>query len=338
MSRKALVIGAQGVLGALISQAFSQAGWEVARAGRRPERASDFRLLDLADPVALSEACAAAHVVVNTAHDPEFAPERTVLREGGTLIDLIELAPAERELLRGEAAESARGSVVLDTGLGGVAYLAIADLLAEHPEADEAEYSLMISASGSAGRAGLLMGHQALTAAAHHRSVKLPFAQPFGSLRCLEIGANGEGLFRTAIGGRPICHYLCMRPRALQSLLLALNGAHLMSMLPSATFTAGASKASAKPSDERICEWVAVGRGGQRLGARTIEGCGYYRMTAAATLAFAEALPTLSSTDSAQRGLLSIDELLTLDAVRPAIEQHEIFVREQPVEGDGRAG
>ncbi len=338
MSRKALVIGAQGVLGALISRAFAQAGWEVARAGRRPERASDFRLLDLADPVALSEACAEAHVVVNTAHDPELAPERTVLREGGTLIDLIELTPAERALLRGEVAESARGSVVLDTGLGGIAYLAIAGLLAEHPEADEAEYSLMISASGSTGRAGALMGHKVLTAAAHHRSVKLPFARPFGVRRCLEIGAGGEGMFRTAVSGTPVRHYLCMRPRALQGLLLALNGAHLMSLLPSATFTAGASKASAEPSDERICECVTVGRGGQRLGARTIEGRGYYRMTADATLVFAEALPTLSPTDDARRGLLSIDELLTLDAIRPAIEQHEIFVREQPVEGAGRAG
>lgn len=311
------------------------------RVGRRPESAADFLLLDLADPVALSHACAEADVVINTAHDPELAAERTVLREGGVLIDLIELSQPERALLRSQAAEAPRGLVVSDTGLGGVAYLVIADLLRTHPEADAADYSLMVSAAGSGGRAGALFAHSLLTDASHHRSVKLPFPRPFGVRRCLQVGADRDGMLRdgvlrAVVGETPVRHYLCMLPRPLQGLLLALNGAHLMSMLPSASFTAGTGKVPAKPSDERICEWVGVSRDGRRLGARTLEGRGYYDMTAAATLAFADALLASTAAARGRRGLLSIDEVLTLDAVRPALERHEILIVEQPVEDTGR--
>jgi len=140
-------------------------------------------------------------------------------------------------------------------------------------------------------------------------------------------------VLRAAIDGVHVRHYICMRPRALQGLLLALNAARLMSVLPAASFTAGATAVSEEPSDEAICEWVCVNRDGRRLAARTLGGRGYYRMTAAATLAFARALVRSSN---GKRGLLSIDELLTLDAIRPALEEHRIAVDEQPIDENGR--
>jgi uncharacterized protein YbjT (DUF2867 family) len=40
---KALVIGAQGLIGSFLAGALREAGWEVRRGGRRPEHSVDFR-------------------------------------------------------------------------------------------------------------------------------------------------------------------------------------------------------------------------------------------------------------------------------------------------------
>lgn len=321
------------MLGTFIARAFSQGGWDVVRAGRRSESAPDFLRLDLEDAAALSRACAEADVVVNTAAHPGLAPQRVVLRQGGILVDLIELPSAERaRLVEGEP--GAPGLVVTDTGLGGVGYLALTDLISRHPQADRAEYSLMFSASGSTGRAGALFAHRLLADAPQHRSAQLPLPRPAGPRRCLEVGGDDSGLLRQTVGDVPVRHYLCMQPRALHGALLALNRLRLLSRLPAAAFTAGAGKAPADPSDEEVCDWVAVGAGGRRLAARSVEGRGYYRLTAAATLAFADALA--GSVDG-KRGLLSIDELVTLDAVRPALEAQGIAIHDHPVgQGEGR--
>jgi hypothetical protein len=330
MPNTVLVIGAQGTIGFFIFRLFAEAGWNVVRAGRHPESAADFRLVDLDDPSGLKSLCAESDLVVSTAHHPDLPLERTILREGGTLIDLIELSPGERESLIAESRD-AQGLVVSDTGLGGVGYMAIADLLRAHPRADRVEYSLMVSASGSSGRAGALFAHSLLTGSSHHPTTKLPFPKPTGTRRCLEVGAEG-GVLRESVNGVPVHSYILMQPRPLHSLLLALNAARLISRLPTASFTAGTAKIPDEPSEEPVCELVAVGNDGNRLAVRTIEGKGYYRMTAAATLAFGEAL---FSSKSEQRGLLSIDQLLGLDAVLPSLERHGVFVREQPLDEMG---
>jgi NAD(P)-dependent dehydrogenase (short-subunit alcohol dehydrogenase family) len=334
MSRRVLVTGAQGVLGSFIASFLSDAGWEVTRAGRRAESVHDFRLLDLGDAKSVSEACRGADLVVNTAHHPELVLERTILRAGGTLVDLIELPEGERAHLRREIAEPG-GLAVVDTGLGGVAYLALAELLREHPDADGAEYALMVSASGSSGPAGALFGHRLLTGARHHRSATIPFAEPFGRRRCLEVGAEGDGVLRRTVRAKAIRHYLCMQPRALNGVLLTLNAARLISLLPRASFTAGAREMPAELSDEPICEWVAVNRAGQRLAARTLGGRGYYRMTAAATVAFAEALVESPGAARSTRGLRSIDELVTLPELQPALEARGIAIQTQSPDGAG---
>lgn len=324
MARTALVIGAQGVIGAFIAREFAAAGWQVTRAGRRAEDAPDFRLIDLDDHADLRQACSRVDLVVNTAHHPELAPQRMVLRQGGTLIDLTELAPPERKKLASVGSEGL-GLVVADTGLGGFAYLAIAELLREHPEADTAEYALMVSANGSSGRAGGLFAHGLLTSSSHLPSAKVPFPEPFGASRCLQVG----GVLREQIGAVPLRHYLCMQPRPLHGMLLALNKARLMRTLPKASFTSGTRKVPAEPSQEEICEWVGVSRGGERLATQTLVGRGYYRMTATATLVFGGALVGTGAPDRRTSGLRSIDELVTLADVRPAAVQHGIAIEKQ---------
>jgi hypothetical protein len=319
------VIGAQGVLGNFIARAFSDARWETIRAGRRPEEAPGFRQLDLADPEAVRQACREVDLVVSTAQHPELILEKTVLRQGGTLIDLIELSESERAQLDAEVA-GPEGLVVIHTGLGGVAYLAIADMLRENPGADGAEYALMVSAAGSSGRAGGLFAHRLLTSSSHHASAAIPFPEPFRTRRCLEVGGDTDGVPRAAVGAAPVRHYVCMQPRILHGLVRMLNAARIISALPRASFTAGTKRLPNELSEERTCEWVAVSRNGKRLASRVLEGRGYYRMTLAATLVFAEAL---SQGASRQDGVRSIDELLTLPELLPALERRGIAVRKQ---------
>lgn len=328
MARKALVIGAQGVLGSFIAKGLSGAAWGVTRAGRRPEEAADFRQLDLADPKSVSNGVRGFDLVVSTAHEPSLALERTILDQGGTLIDLIELSEPERAQL-GEVANPT-GLVVTDTGLGGVAYLAVAELLDAHPEADAAEYALMVSASGSTGRAGGLFAHKLLTSSRHHETVTVPFPEPFGTRRGLEVGQDTNGVPRAAVNEVPIRHYLCMLPRPLNGILLALNSARLISVLPAASFTAGAGKVPDELSDERICEWVAVNSDGERVAAQTVEGEGYYRMTTAATVVFAEAL-----VGKREKGLRGIEELVSLSELRSALGEQGVSVRKAAHGSDG---
>jgi hypothetical protein len=348
MSRKVLVIGAQGVVGSFAARAFAEAGWHVTRAGRRPEDAPDFRLVDLGEPATVQAACREADLVVGTVHHPELTLQRTILRDGGTLIDLGELSVAERAELRREAGEGG-GLVVQDAGLAGVAYLAIAELLAEHPDADAAHYALMFSTSMSMGRAGALFAHGLLTGSAHHPTATIPFPEPIGRRRCLELGAEAGsgggseagsgggsrteagGVLRRTVGGRPIRHYLLMQPSSVQRLLLGLNALRAVSLLPQAMLTAGTGRTPpAEPSSEPVCDWVAVSRDGATLATRTIQGTGYYRMTVAATLAVAEAL-TRSPETGRRTGLFSIDELLTSSEVRPALAAAGIDVRKDAV-------
>jgi NAD(P)-dependent dehydrogenase (short-subunit alcohol dehydrogenase family) len=325
MGREVLVIGAQGVLGNFIAEHLSADGWDVTRAGRRPEEGRNFRQIDLADADTVRRACGAVDLVVNTAHHPQLILEKTVLKQGGTLIDLIELSESEQAQLDAEATDS-EGLVVIHTGLGGIAYLAIADMLRDNSDADTAEYALMVSAAGSSGRAGGLFAHQLLTSASHHGSAAIPFPKPIGTRRCLEVGDDSEGVPRAAVSGVPVRHYLCLQPRALNSLVRALDAARIISALPRASFTAGSKKLPNELSEERVCEWVAIERDGTRLTSSTIEGEGYYRMTLAATLIFADAL---SRQANRQTGLRSIDELLTLSEILPALERRGIAIRKQ---------
>lgn len=317
---KVLVVGAQGVLGSLLARAFAANGWEVTRAGRRPEGGADFRLLDLADRAAVEAAVEEAGLIVNTVHHPQLHLERAVLRNGGTLLDVGELSPLERAVLR-EEEDGRGGTVVGDVGLSGVCYLALADLLSDYPEADEAHYVLMFSASGSSGRAGALLGHRLLTESRHHATRKFRLPEPWGSQRAFEIAPQGPGVLATSIAGSRLRHYLTMQPKPLRALLGALNAARLISFLPASTFTAGTGKVPAEASEEPICEWVGVAREGEVLAELTVQGEGYYTMTANAIITFAEAL---AGRPRSEHGLFGLEDLIALPEVAAALGRRGI--------------
>jgi prephenate dehydrogenase len=100
VGRRVLVIGAQGVLGALLVRGFEQAGWKVTRGGRRPDGRSDFLHVDLDEPETVATAIGHADVVLNPVPDGGLVAERMVLDQGGLLINVSAMPAAAGRRLR----------------------------------------------------------------------------------------------------------------------------------------------------------------------------------------------------------------------------------------------
>lgn len=87
---RVLVIGGYGFLGATIAHAFTQAGWHVSRGSRSPHT-SDALHVDLDEPDTVRRAAATMDLIVNTVPDNDFVAERSVLRDGGLLLNVATL-------------------------------------------------------------------------------------------------------------------------------------------------------------------------------------------------------------------------------------------------------
>src|SRR5438477_644110 len=193
--RTVLVLGAQGVLGSVLAGVFTEEGWAVLRAGRRPE--AGVRLVDLDRPETLHET-----------------------------LDGVDLVP------------------------------------------------------------------------------------PLGTRTCFEVGAEERGwLSEDVLGEREVRLGVYFRERALQGLFRSLNALRLIAGTPRVTFVAGRGRVPAEATREPICEWVGVKRGGQRLAARASHRHGDYRMTAASTVAFGQALLEVRSAEPSQTGVFAPEEL-----------------------------
>ena len=93
-TNRALVIGAQGVLGAVTVRAFRAAGWMVRSGARRPKPGQVEVDLDRRDSIAA--AVDEDELVVNTVPHPDLLAERHVLEQGGALINVSDLPPPRR--------------------------------------------------------------------------------------------------------------------------------------------------------------------------------------------------------------------------------------------------
>src|ERR1700684_2229021 len=113
---RVLVIGAQGVLGSLLSGAFAQAGWSVLRGGRRPDEGADFRHVDLDEPETVARAGSEVDVIVTAVPDLGLTAERMVLDRGGLLINVSALPARAGRELRARTSR-ARGTVVMNAGI-----------------------------------------------------------------------------------------------------------------------------------------------------------------------------------------------------------------------------
>src|SRR4051794_19588405 len=311
--RTALVLGAQGVLGSVLARTFSSQGWEVVQASRRPQAGADFRLVDLDRPDTLREALDGVDLVANPVPDERLAAERVVLERGPALVNVSAVPAALGWGLKGEA-QPANGLVLIHAGLiPGVSSIVATDLLRAHPDADELELAFTISSSGTSGKGGAGLIHRHLSAARRHPTFRAELGPSLGSRTCFEIGPEERGwLADDVVAERTVRLAIYFRERSLQALVRAMNAVGVMRGVPRFAFVAGRGRVPETPTSEPIAEWVAVRRGGERLAARTIEGRGDYRMTAAATVAFGEALLEARASGSPRTGVFAPEELFTL--------------------------
>jgi len=319
-TNRALVIGAQGVLGALTVRAFEAAGWAVRSGARRP-RAGQIEI-DLARPDSIAAALDGHELVVNTVPHPDLLAERHVLEHGGALINVSDLPAAAGRSLRAVAG-GARGTVVMNAGLApGVTTIVAADLLSRHPAASELEIVFTLSLTVPRGPASADFIHRGLTALGRHRTALVPLPSPFGERRCLGFGERDAGWLGGIAEGRIVRQYVCITEPAVHERLLELNGAGAMANLPRSLIGVRKQRVDGSAGDEPVAHWIAAVRAGRRLGVRTVECVGGSRSAARSTVVFADALRA----GPPPSGCFDPEEIWTLSGVEAELRDAGISV------------
>jgi len=322
---RVLVLGGQGVLGTAIAGAFGAAGWTSIRAGRRPDSGTDFRPVDLDEPDTLERALDGIDVIVSTVPDERLVAERLVLTRGGVLINVSAMAARAVERLRRVPGEP-RGTVLMNAGIApGLTNLLAADLLADHPEADEVELVFTVSAKSAVGPAGSRFAHRALTTEARHQTTVVPLPEPFGRRRCVGFAEADNGWLGAVADGRAVSPYLCISEHRVHSALLAFNSAGIIARLPRSAFVSAPSDAPGAAGAEPVAHWVAVRRRGACLAARTLRCRGDYRSAAAGTVLFARSLAA-GAAGAGGAGVLVPEEACTIGELRSALAESDIVV------------
>jgi uncharacterized protein YbjT (DUF2867 family) len=287
-TKRALVIGARGVLGALTARALATAGW-VVRSGARRSQPGQVEI-DLDRPDSIAAALDGHELVVNTVPHPGLHAERHVLAHGGTLINTSALPAAAGRSLRAVAA-GARGTVLMNAGLApGVSTVVAADLLRVHPDADELEIVFTLSGTVPRGPASADFVHRGLTAVARHRTAWVPLPRPFGNRICVGFGEGDAGWLGGVAEGKVVRVYICIAETTAHERLLALNNRGAIAALPRSLIAAREPRVDGAASDEPVAHWIAAIRGGRRLSARTVECRGDFLHAARSTVVLADAL------------------------------------------------
>ncbi len=326
------MIGAQGALGRLCVEPLRRAGFEVIRAGRKPEKADDFRLVDLGQPDSVPEACADADLVISMVNDRSRTVERFVLREGKPMFTIIVLPP-ERGALKA-LGDGAEGLVVTDVGLGpGVTSLVFKDLLAAHPDADGLENIGTFSMREPMGRGTIEdFLHPGLTSVHRHPVEVVDFPEPFGKLRCLEftdpdasiglVGNLGERL--------PVRTYAYTLERWAREPVMALNTLGVISKLPLSLLTFNAERQARSTVAKPQCHICGVSRDGRRLAASAVAGKGNFAMTAASIATCAKVLLDRKDQGEIPSGVLGVDDVFDLSEVKADFEAQGIRITALP--------
>jgi hypothetical protein len=323
-TNRALVIGAQGVLGASTVRAFEAAGWMVRSGARRPRRGQIEIDLDRRDSIAA--AVDEHELVVNTVPHPDLLVERHILEHGGALINVSDLPAAASRSLRAVAG-GARGTVVMNAGLApGVTTIVAADLLGLHPAASELEIVFTVSLSVSRGPAGADFIHRGLTAVARHRTALVRLPGPFGERRCLGFGEGDAGWLGGIAEGRIVRQYVCISEPAVHERLLELNGSGAMASMPRSLIELRGQRGHGTAGVEPLAHWVAAIRTGRRLGARTVECVDGSQSAARSTVVFADALRT----QPPPSGCFDPEEIWTLGDVEAELRAAGISVVSHP--------
>jgi hypothetical protein len=323
-----LIIGARGVLGSLVADAFERSGWDVRRGSRHATEDPGWRLLDLDRPDTIAPALDGVDVAVTVVPHPEMPAERYVLEQGGRLLSVVAVSAEEARPLRA-LGPRARGTVLLNAGLmPGVTNLVAADLLRAHPDADGVELVLTASASGTLGRAGGEFVYANLRTRRRHRTAAIPLPAPYGTRRCLEFAEGSGGWLGDLADGRDVRAYLCLAQRVRHDGLLAANALGACRALPRAQFVAEHPPGRRGASRDAVAEWVAVTAAGRRVAAAAVECEGDYRATAEVAVVFAERMRS----DAPAAGCFDPHELLAYDELAPRLAERGVRVVPQPID------
>ena len=317
-TKRALVIGARGVLGAATVRAFAAAGW-VVRSGVRRPRPGQVEI-DLDRPPSVAAALDPHELVINVVPHPGLVPERHVLEHGGFLVNISALPAAAGRSLRAVAA-GASGTVVMNAGLApGVTTVVAADLLRLHPDAQELEIVLTLSSTAPRGPAGVEFLRRELSTVARHRTALVPLPSPFGERLCLGFGERDAGWLGGIAEGRMVRQYVCIADPEVHARLLTANDSG--ALLRSRFGARRESRGEGRSGDEPVAHWIAAIRSGRRLSARTIECRGALRHAAISAVAFADALLTRAP----QGGCFGPEEVCTLADLEPRLRHGGVWI------------
>jgi hypothetical protein len=312
----------------LIARGLAAEGWEAKRGGRRREEARDFVGLDLDIPESVEQAIDDVDLVINCVPDTRFVAERAVLRGGGTIMNIGSLPLAPRLELEADS-DPGPGLVVLHGGLTpGVTTLAFKDLLANHPEADELEYSWASSVTQSSGKAGGALVARQLGDRRRRAVRQIDFPDPIGPQLCIEWGSGEEGWFG-GLAERYRCQaWFFLGPKPVMVGIRLLNRLRALGLLSERLLGIGRSRGPIDASREPKRDLMTVSRQGRHLGAYAMNGQGDYAITVAATLALIE---VLIERRSGLSGVHGAESLFELGDVRIGLERRGIDLIEQPL-------
>jgi hypothetical protein len=324
-TNRALVIGAQGVLGALMVRAFEASGWVVRSGARRP-RPGQIEI-DVGRRDSIAAAVDEHELVVNTVPHPDLLVERYVLEHGGALVNVSDLPAAAARSLRAVGG-GARGTVVMNAGLApGVTTIVAADLLGLHPAAGELEIVFTLSFSVPRGSASTDFIHRGLTAVSRHRTALVGLPSPFGERRCLGFGEGDAGWLGGIAEGRVVRQYVCIAEPAVHERLLGLNSAGTIATMPRSLIQSRKQRADGTITDrEPVAHWIAAIRHGRRLAARTVECLGGSPSAARTTVVLADALRH----EPPPSGCFNAEEIWTLAGVEAKLRAAGISVVSHP--------
>lgn len=323
-TNRALVIGAQGVLGALTVRAFEAAGWVVRSGARRPWPGQIE--IDLGRLDSITGAVDEHELVINTVPHLELLAERYVLEHGGALINVSDLPAAAGRSLRAIGG-GARGTVVMNAGLApGVTTIVAADLLGLHPDASELEIVFTLSLSASRGPASADFIHRGLTAVSRHRTALVRLPSPFGERRCLGFGESDAGWLGGVAEGRIVRQYVCIAEPAVHEQMLGLNSVGAMGSIPRSLIEMRKQRADGTAGNEPVAHWIAAIHHGRRLSARTVECVGGSPSAARSTVVLADALRT----EPPSPGCFNPEEIWTLSDVEAELRAAGISVVSHP--------
>jgi hypothetical protein len=322
----ALVIGAQGVLGSFVVHELRRAGWDVLRAGRRPDDAKDFRFIDLDDPRTWRPTVDEAQFIISTVPHNELPLERYVLDKGGIL-----LSPATVSRLTLQKLDSyqraAKGVVIPHAGLTpGLSNLLAVDLLKRVPQASDIAIGLTFKGLGASGEEGRKWVFSLFAKADRSAARQLHFPSPLNARWCLSTNLAAEGWLSDA--NQPPVQRLefCMIEKALHALLKGLRSVHLMT--PASRVMAPDHRhRTPQPTDEQVYQWATIRASDGREHGWLISARGDYRSTAIAVRLFAESAMRLDAESRLPRGLVRLQDMFTLDEAKAQFSGSGISVQ-----------